>query len=57
MTRKVTIVGKKITPKQWSGLILELNLMKQSWRPYADIDIQGSGVKKIITSGTSVKKL
>ena len=57
MTRKVTIVGKKITPKQWSGLILELNLMKQSWSPYADIDIQGSGVKKIITSGTSVKKL
>ena len=46
MTRKVTIIGKKITPKQWSGLILELNLMKQSWRPFADIEIQGSGVKK-----------
>ena len=57
MTRKVTIVGKKITPKQWSGLILELNLMKQSWRPVADIELQGSGVKKIIKAGTFVKKL
>jgi hypothetical protein len=57
MTRKVTIVGKKITPKQWSGLILELNLMRQSWRPFADIEIQGPGVKKIIKSGTFVKKL
>jgi hypothetical protein len=57
MTRKVTIVGKKITPKQWSGLILELNLMKQSWRPFADIEIQGTGVKKIITNGTFVKKV
>ena len=57
MTRKVTIVGKKITPKQWSGLILELNLMRQAWRPFADIEIQGSGVKKIINSGTFVKKV
>jgi hypothetical protein len=56
MTRKVTIIGKKITPKQWSSLILELNLMKQSWRPFADIEIQGSNIKKIITNGTFVKK-
>ena len=57
MTRKVTVIGKKISPKQWSGLILELNLMKQAWRPYADIEIQGTGVKKIIKNGTFVKKL
>ena len=57
MTRKVTIVGKKISTKLWSGLILELNLMRQAWRPYADIEIQGSGVKKIIKNGTFVKKL
>ena len=57
MTRKVTIIGKKISPKQWSGLILELNLMRQSWRPFADIEIQGTGVKKIIKNGTFVKKL
>ena len=54
--KKVSIVGTNISPKQWSGLILELNLMKKAWRPYADIEIQGSGVKKIITTGTFVKK-
>ena len=57
MTRKVTIIGKKISPKQWSGLILELNLMKQAWSRFADIEIQGSGVKKIIKNGTFVKKI
>ena len=57
MTRKVTIIGKKISTKQWSGLILELNLMKQSWSPFADIEIQGSGLKKIIKNGTFVKKV
>ena len=57
MTRKVTIVGKKISPKQWSGLILELNLMRKSWRPFADIEIQGTGVKKIVRNGTFVKKV
>ncbi len=56
MTRKVTVIGKKITPKQWSGLILELNLIRQAWKPYADIEIQGTGVKKIIKNGTFVKK-
>ena len=55
MTRKVTIIGKKISPKQWSGLILELNLIKKAWKPYADIEIQGSGVKKIVQKGTFIK--
>ena len=57
MTRKVTIIGKKISPKQWSSLILELNLMKQAWRPFADIEIQGPNVKKIIKSGTFIKTI
>jgi len=57
MTRKVTVIGKKISPKQWSGLILELNLIRQAWKPYADIEIQGTGVKKIIKNGTFVKKV
>ena len=57
MTRKVTIIGKKISPKQWSGLILELNLIKKAWKKFADIEIQGTGVKKIIRNGTLVKKV
>ena len=52
--KKLTIVGKDITQKQWSNLVLELNLIKKSWKPYADIELQGSGIKKIISYGTRV---
>ena len=51
--KKLTITSKNITQKQWSNLILELNLMKRQWKPYADIDIQAPGIKKIIAWGTS----
>ena len=51
--KKLTISSKNITQKQWSNLILELNIMKRQWRPYADIDIQAPGIKKIIAWGTS----
>ena len=54
--KKVTIVGKSISPKQCSNLILELNLIRKEWKPYATFDILGSGVKKIIKNGTTVKK-
>jgi len=54
--KKVNIVGTNISPKQWSNLILELNLIRKQWKPYADIEIQGPGVKKIIKNGTSIKK-
>jgi hypothetical protein len=50
--KKLTIISKDITQKQWSNLVLELNLIKQSWKPYATIDLQGVGVKKIIAHGT-----
>ena len=54
--KKVTIVGTNISPKQWSNLILELNLIRKQWNPYAKFDIQGTGVKKIIKYGTNVFK-
>jgi hypothetical protein len=44
--KKLTIIGKDITQKQWSNLILELNLIKKAWERYAKIDLNGSGVKK-----------
>ena len=52
--KKITIVSNNITQKQWSNLVLELNLMKKAWKPYADIEIQGTGIKKIIAFGTRV---
>ena len=52
--KKLTIIGKDITQKQWSNLVLELNLIKKAWKPYADIELQGPGIKKIIAFGTRV---
>ena len=50
--KKLTISSKDITQKQWSNLILELNLIKKAWSSYASLDLQGAGVKKIIAHGT-----
>ena len=50
--RKATITSKNITPKQWSVLMLELNLIVQDWKPYAKLEIQTSGIKKILSLGT-----
>ena len=50
--KKITIVSNNITQKQWSNFVLELNLMKKAWKPYANIEFQGTGIKKIIAFGT-----
>ena len=50
--KKLTITSEDITQKQWSNLILELNLIKKAWSSYATIQLQGAGVKKIIAHGT-----
>ena len=50
--KQLTITSKDITQKQWSNLILELNLIKKAWSSYATLDLQGAGVKKIIAHGT-----
>ena len=50
--KKLTITSKNISKKQWSNLVLELNLIKKSWASYATLDLQGPGVKKIIAHGT-----
>jgi len=52
--KKITLVGKNITQKQWTNLVLELNLIKKAWKPYAEIELQGTGIKKIISFGTRV---
>ena len=52
MQRKVTISSKGISQKQWSNLMLELNLMKKAWAPYAVLTIEAPGLKKIIAWGT-----
>ena len=51
--KKATITAKGASIKQWSDLILELNLMKKTWRSYGVVlDIQAPEIKKIISWGT-----
>ena len=51
--KKVTITSKNINAKQWSNLIIELNLIKKQWKPYAELQIEAPGIKKIIAWGTT----
>ena len=46
--KKLTITSKNISQKQWSNLILELNLIKKAWSSYATLNIKSPGIKKII---------
>ena len=50
--KQLTITSKNISQKQWSNLILELNLIKKAWAKYATLDLKAPGIKKIIAHGT-----
>ena len=50
--KQLTITSSNISQKQWSSLVLELNLMKKAWAAYATINIKCPGIKKIIGHGT-----
>ena len=45
--KKVTITAKGATVKQWSDLILELNLMKKAWQRYGVNTYRERSKKKI----------
>ena len=55
MTEKIiTIKTKGASSKQWSNLLLELNLVKKAWRPYGvDVQICAHGLKNILRWGTA----
>ena len=55
--KKVTIIAKGISQKQWSTLILELNIMRKAWQPFAELTIHAPKVNSIISRGTSNKSL
>ena len=52
--KQLTITSSNISQKQWSSLVLELNLMRKAWAKYATLDIKAPGIKKIIAHGTRV---
>ena len=50
--KTVTISSNNISSKQWSVLLLELNIMRKAWKPYAKLELSAPGLQKIITNGT-----
>ena len=51
--KKIILSAKGASVKQFSDLILELNLMKKAWHRYGvTINIQTPGINKIISYGT-----
>tara|TARA_R100001443_G_scaffold65214_2_gene74510 strand:+ start:259 stop:450 length:192 start_codon:yes stop_codon:yes gene_type:complete len=51
----ITIKVKSGSSKQYSNLLLELNLVKQAWKSYGvDLQLNAPGLKSALTWGTSV---
>ena len=52
--KNIIIKTKGISQRQYSTLLLELNIMKRQWRSYGvDLQISAPSLKKIIALGTS----
>ena len=51
MTKKLTISSNNISAKQWSILLIELNMIKESWKPFAKLEIQTPGFDKTVKWG------
>jgi len=53
--KEVHIKVSNISPKQWSSLLLELNLVKSSWRRFGpDISIKARNFDKIVKWGKHI---
>jgi hypothetical protein len=50
--KKVTITSDNISTKQWNVLLLELNIMKRAWKPYARLELHAPNIKKVVKWGT-----
>ena len=51
--KRVIVSAKGASVKQWTDIILELNLMKKSWHRYGvTLEIQTPGITKILSWGT-----
>jgi hypothetical protein len=50
--KSINLKVKNITQKQWSNLVIELNLVAQAWRPYGPIiKIKAHNLDRIINMG------
>ena len=50
--KEINIKVDNITPKQWTNLLIELNLVKEAWKKYGpNMDIKAKNFKRIIKWG------
>tara|TARA_R110000824_G_scaffold114917_1_gene265765 strand:+ start:451 stop:687 length:237 start_codon:yes stop_codon:yes gene_type:complete len=53
--KEVNIKVSNISPKQWANLLLELNLVKSSWKRFGpQINIKARNFDKIIKWGQNI---
>ena len=51
--KKITLTVSNCSVGQWSTLLLELNLIKKSWKKFGpQIQLEASSLKHILTAGT-----
>ena len=52
--KTITIKPKGVSQRQYSTLLLELNIMKRQWKSYGvNLQLSAPSLKKIIALGTS----
>ena len=50
--REINITVTNITPKQWTNLLIELNLVSEAWKPYGPkIKLKAKNLDRIIKWG------
>jgi len=50
--RNINIKVSNITPKQWTNLLIELNLVAQAWKPYGPhLKLKAHNLERIIKWG------
>ena len=55
--RVITIQPKGISQKQWATLLLEINIMKQAWKPYGvHMEVKAPGLKNVLFRGTKTNE-
>jgi len=52
--KTVVLEVEGVSQGQWTTFLLELNLMKKTWRSYGvNVELKAHSIKKIIAQGTS----
>ncbi len=50
--KEINIKVDNITPKQWTNLLIELNLVREAWKKYGpNMDIKAKNFNRIIKWG------